>query len=364
MYEDRTAEAIRAEICADIQAETGASPVTGGFIDTMVGRLAVEHAKVYSALNAAIALIFPDEDSGAFLDLHGEAYHNLERRTGSKARAAMTFSGTAGTVIPAGTVFVTSTGLEFATEKAVTLNNGGMAGGYVQAAEVGARYNVGADELTKMYVALAGLDEWHNAAASGGSDVESDGAYYARIDEKRKRPPTSGNVYHYRQWALSVPGVGAVKVIPLADGAGTVGVHIVGEDMTPAGAETVARVSEVIAANRPIGPTVTVQAPRAVPITIVARVELAAGGAVAAIQSAFVDKVREYLGGLVERKYAVIYAGKDEDTPYKVVYNRLAALLMDVEGVSNYVSLTVNGVAGDATIAADAVPVLGEVTVT
>lgn len=364
MYEDRTAEAIRAEICADIHAKTGASPVTGGFIDTMVGRMAAEHAKVYSALNAVIALLFPDEDSGAFLDLHGEVYHNLERRPGSKARAAMTFSGTAGTVIPAGTVFVTGTGLEFATEKAITLNASGTAGGYVQAAEVGAQYNVGADELTKMYVSLAGLDEWHNAAASGGSDVESDGAYYARIDERRKRPPTSGNIYEYRQDALSVPGVGAVKVIPLPDGPGTVGIHIVADDMTPAGAETVARVSDYIEDKRVIGPTVTVQAPTAVPITIVARVELAAGGAVAAVQSAFAEKTREYLGGLVERKYAVIYAGKDEDTPYKVVYNRLAALLMDVEGVSNYASLTVNGVAGDVTIAADEVPILGEVTVT
>ena len=47
---------------------------------------------------------------------------------------------------------------------------------------------------------------------------------------KSNIPATSGNVYHYQQWALEVSGTGAAKVFPLADGPGTVTVLVVDSD--------------------------------------------------------------------------------------------------------------------------------------
>ena len=47
---------------------------------------------------------------------------------------------------------------------------------------------------------------------------------------------------------------------------------------------------------------------------------------------------------------------------YTVYVNRVASLLMDVPGVTDYSGLTVNGGTANITIAATAVPVVGEVT--
>ncbi len=47
------------------------------------------------------------------------------------------------------------------------------------------------------------------------------------------------NGWQYRQWALSVAGVGDAKVVELAQGPGTVGVTIVDSNMAPASPEIV-----------------------------------------------------------------------------------------------------------------------------
>lgn len=363
MYEDRTAETIRAEMASDMQKLTGMSPVSGGFVDMLIGRTAVEHAKVYQALNAVFSLLFVDEDSGGFLDLHGDAYHNLHRREGTKARASMSFRGTPGTQIQQGTAFFADGGLEFDLSAPVTIGTNGVGRGWAQAAKVGGQYNVAADALSQMHINLVGLEEWHNTAAEGGSDEETDAALYARIDEKRKHPPTSGNIHDYRQWALEVSGVGAVKVIPLQDGPGTVNALIVGNDMEPATDDLVDSVAANIERQRPIGPKVTVQAPGRTPIAIVATVELVEGATAAAVRDGFTSSVRGYLDDLVRRKYTAIYANSEEDKPYTIVYNRISALLMDVAGVSDYTTLLVNGTPGDVVVPSDHVPVLSEVTV-
>ena len=55
---------------------------------------------------------------------------------------------------------------------------------------------------------------------------------------------------------------------------------------------------------------------------------------------------------------------RPHDLPYTLYYNRVLALLLNVEGVENFASLTVNGGTADVTIQAGEIPVLGEVSVT
>ena len=77
-----------------------------------------------------------------------------------------------------------------------------------------------------MYVNLTGLTGYQSEAAAGGTDAESDAALLARIRERVQRPPTSGNGYQYRQWAMEIPGVGNAKVVELPSGPGTVGITL------------------------------------------------------------------------------------------------------------------------------------------
>ena len=239
MFEDITPESIKAAILA----EAGESLETreGSFLDSMAGPAALEIWKVYQAMNAVVSIAFVDESSGGYLDLEGAKY-GITRKPGTRARCAMTLTGTAGATVPAGTVFVTPGGLEFALTEAVVLTGSGDAG-TAEAAEVGGAYNVEAGELSQMAATLPGLSSWTNGPAAGGTDPESDGALYERIHAYLSRPATSGNAYHYEQWALEVAGVGAARVFPLWNGAGTVKVVLVDGGMEPASAEIVAAVS-------------------------------------------------------------------------------------------------------------------------
>lgn len=54
----------------------------------------------------------------------------------------------------------------------------------------------------------------------------------------------------------------------------------------------------------------------------------------------------------------------DSDTAYTLYYNRVLALLLTIDGVQNFTTLTVNGGTADMTIPAGSVPTVGEVIVT
>ena len=75
-------------------------------------------------------------------------------------------------------------------------------------------------------------------------------------------------------------------------------------------------------------------------------------------------RLRDYFRELVRQKFGTIYYGPEADLPYTLYYNRVLALLLNVEGVENFASLTVNGGTADVTIQAGEIPVLGEVSVT
>lgn len=227
MFEDRTTENLKKETLAEIEPATGVSSMAGSYADATVGPLCQAVSRLYKALPGVLSMLFVDESSGRFLDLVGGDYFDLTRREGTKARCSVTLTGKAGTVVNAGTVFLTAEGLEFVLLSAVTIGAAGTAVGELEAAEVGSAYNIQPDSLTQMYVNLTGLESYENSQGEGGTDRESDLALYTRIDEARKRPDTSGNGWDYRSWALEVPGVGEAKVVELPQGPGTVGVTVI-----------------------------------------------------------------------------------------------------------------------------------------
>lgn len=363
MFEDRTPEALKAEALARIHPATGLSALEGGFADSVIGPAAERVSEFYQALPAVVSMLFVDEGSGGYIDLVAKTYFNLSRKPGTKARCTVTLSGDAGAVLPAGTAFLTAEGLVFYLLSAVTLGAGGEAQGALEAADIGAEYNLEAGALTRMYVNPVGLAAFSSGAATGGTDRESDAALLGRMDERRKRPATSGNGYQYRQWAMEVAGVGEAKVVELAAGPGTLALTLTDAALAPASPEIVAAADAAIATKRPIGATPTVRSAEALTLTVAATVVLAASTTADAVRAVFVSKLDTYCRELVGEKFRRVYYSPEEDLPYTLIYNRVAALLLTIEGVVNYTALTVNDAAADIAIPADSVPVVGEVTV-
>ena len=193
MYEDKTPEAIKAEILAAIRQSQGLSAMAGGFADGVAGPVAEQLSEAYRALEGVPSMLFVDESSGGYIDLVGGQYYSITRREGTRAYCDMTFNGAPGLVIPKGTAFLTAGGLAYSLLAAVTLGRDGAGEGRLEAAEAGSAYNVEAGAIDRMYVNLTGLTDYHSEAAAGGTDAESDAALLARIRQRQR---------------LSIPAVG------------------------------------------------------------------------------------------------------------------------------------------------------------
>ena len=346
MFEDITPESIKQEILSDI---TTADTREGSYTNKLVSPTATQIWKNYVAMNALLPIAYVDETSGEYIDKRA-VEHGIIRKPGTKAHAELTLTGTDGTVIQAGTIFLTLDGLEYETAGAVTIASG-TAAVTANAMEAGESYNVPAGSITNQYNSIGGLSAVTNAAAAtGGTDPESDKSLVDRYYNYRQKPATSGNVHHYEQWALEVDGVGAVKVTPLVNGPGTVGVMIVGADRQPVSADVVAACAAHIEENRPIGPEITVESAAALQINVTASVTIESGTTLETVQAEFSEKLDNYLKSIAFVKY-------------QVLFNQIAYILLGIDSVTDYTELKANGGTANITVAADQVPVIGTVTV-
>lgn len=347
MYENLTVESIKTDILSRIDA--GIDIREGSYTNDMISAAAYEIWKLYQSLDAVVPIAYVDETSGEYIDKRCAEF-GITRKAGTAATATLHFTGTDGTVIPAGKVFLTSDGLEFETVTAATIASG-AATATATAAEIGEAYNVAAGTIVRQLSSLSGLNAVTNDAATGGTDAETDAALVARLYAFLQRPATSGNAYHYEQWALAVSGVGAVKVTPTWDGAGTVKVLIADEDKQPVDAAVVTACADYIEDNRPIGATVTVASVAALEINVAAAITIDGTTTKAAVRTALMAALSAYFESIAMAQYTV-------------AYHRVAYILLDIAGVTDYTALTVNSGAVNVTVGADQVPVVGTVEVT
>lgn len=346
MYEDLTVEEIKADILGRLPTDIDTRE--GSFVNDMVSAVAYEIWKLYQSLDAVIPIAFVDETSGEYIDKRCAEY-GITRKAGTKATVTLTIAGTDGTVIEAGKIFMTSDGLQFETDEDVTITNG-TAIVTATAAEIGENYNVDAGTITKQLISQSGITSVNNdEPAAGGTDPETDEALVKRLYDFLQNPATSGNVAHYRKWALEVDGVGGAKVFPLWNGAGTVKVLIVGDDKEPVDSAIVAKCAAHIEENRPIGATVTVESAEGLKINVSATVVLDSSTTIEEVKKKFEAALDEYLKSIAFEKYTL-------------VYNRIAYMLLDINGVVDYTLLTVNNGTENITIADNQVPVLGTIT--
>ena len=279
LFEHETPETIKGRILD--RMSTSLQTREGSYTNDLAAPLAFELWRWCMTLDELVTAFYVDADSGGYLDQHATLL-GLARKEGTRAFAVIRFTGRNGTIIPAGTVFLTPEGLEYTLVSSVTLADG-AGEGYLKAAEVGDAYNAEAGEISHILRTISGLDSFRNEAAAGGTDPEGDADLFQRIDRRRKDPDVTG----------------------------------------------------VSAAGTAIGVSATVV--------------LEEGAAPAEVEAAFVSKLDTYLRELS-------FVG------YTVYVSRIAALLMEVDGVTDYTELTVNGGTENVTIAETAVPVIGEVT--
>lgn len=276
-------------------------------------------------------------------------------REATRAIAVLTVTGN-GTV-NMGDLFASKGGVLFEAVETVAVS--GTAAVRVQAQVAGAGGNLPAGTITEMPVTLTGISACVNEAASfDGFDREDDDTLRDRYYEAIRKPPTSGNIAHYRMWAREIAGVGDAKVFPLARGDNTVDVVLIDANAQPASSELTAAVQAYIdpgsrgtgEGEAPIGAHCYVEAAAAHTITVAVTVVLRGGVTAESVMETIRLALIEYLADIAFQSDYVSYA-------------RVGGTILDIDGVLDYLGLTVCGGMDNISIGAREVAVLGEVTV-
>lgn len=301
---------------------------------------------------------FLDVDNLEGEDLERFVYQRkgLMRKAATCAKGYITVLSGEG-MVNAGDLFSTSGNIQFiATETKDVVAGSVLA---VQAVNPGTGGNVAAETITEMPVTLAGIAKVINMEAlEGGYEAESDNSLRKRYYEILREPATSGNIYHYKQWAKEISGVGEAKVFPLWQGDNTVQIIIVDSEGLVPGVDLINQVQEYIdpgqggtgAGAAPIGAYCTVTAATALNIVISADIILHGAAELATVREAIAVNVAAYLKEIAFKSNWVS-VGKIGD------------VLINTEGVEDYNNLIVNGGTVRVAIPEKSVAVLSEVQV-
>lgn len=248
------------------------------------GRSAVLRRSVIGVLSRALAglshmlhghldynsrQLLPDTADAEHLERWASIW-GIKRTSATFASGAVTFTGTSGSVIPAGTVLQRDDGAEYVTDAEATLSSG-SASVSVTARAAGKDGNLDPSVTLSLLSPIAGVDSSATvgpAGITGGADQESDERLRERTLARIQNPPHGGADFDYEQWALAVADVTRVWVYPRYTGAGTVGVAFVCDDLTPIipDAAKVQDVQDAIDAQRPVTAEATAFAPTASPL--------------------------------------------------------------------------------------------------
>lgn len=352
-YDDITPESIKSKMLQDLTVK-GAKVETreGSYANTLVSVAAYQLYKMYQQFPGLLSMVFPDENSGDYIDKNA-AQVGMLRAAGKKATVAVTFTGTDGIYIPAGTsLYASETGLQYLTTEDAAITDG-TATVQAEAAEIGTDYNLPAGYITSMYVNVAGvLSVRNNEAATGGVNEESDADFYARYRLRRTLPITSGNKNHYITWALEVSGVAYANCIPLWNGNGTVKVVIAGADRGPVDEIIRSACAAHIEEERPIGATVTVVS--------VAEREIPLAATVTLMDGYTKDQVADQLSSAVSQ----LLASQNFGEPVTVPFSRFLACLLQCPGVADYSAFTVDDGTTAVTFGAEDAAVVGTIAIT
>ena len=343
----------------DEAKQTEVSAVEGTFSFDTLAANAKEFEKAYAEMDLIVDAAFPQTSWGKYLDYLAEELAGLDRRAATSAVVMLTVTGTAGAVVPKGSIFATESGINFLADDDTTIPGTGTASVKATAQTAGAGGNVAAGAISKIPVSIYGVSSVTNeAAAYDGYEEETDSALLERILFAVRQPATSGNVYHYIEWSTSVSGVGAVKVMPLWNGNGTVKVVVVDTNKDVPSDDLLQEVRDVIAQNAPIGATVTVVAPTVKTINISMKVTNGAGNA-DAIKTVVTEYLKKEVFGTNYKNLA------DLNKDVTVSYAQIGRIILDESartGVTDYSALTINDGTTNLTVPADNMPVVGAVT--
>lgn len=324
---------------------------TGSFFYDATKSVAIELEKVYRYFNDIPDKFFVENAMGKDLDMR-VAEQGLSRKPATKATTMIIITGSEGATISEGDLVASDT-VNFVVQETKIIDSTGMVDVLAECEVSGSAGNLPVGAMKYFPVTIPGLNAvTNNQAITNGYDGESDDELRQRYFDKVRTPATSGNKYHYRNWAKEVSGVGETKVFPLWNGPGTVKVVIIDDNKTGADIDLVTNVYDHIEELKPIGATITVESAIEVPIDIAVTLDIDTNNytEIQVIEN-IKNNIIQYLKNIAFNK-----------TIDYVSYAIIGSQILNSDGVIDYSNLTVNDETANIYIKDKEVAVLGGVT--
>lgn len=194
------------------------------------------------------------------------AIWGIGRNPAAQATGSVTFTGTEGATVPAGSTVQRADGVEYTTDADGTIS-GGSASVAVTAVEAGADGDAAAASTLTLASPIAGVNSTATVAAggiTGGTDEESDDALRSRFLARIRMPPHGGTQADYEQWTKEVSGVTRAWCQPETPAVGQARILFARDDDADGpipDAGEVTAVQTYIDAKKPVTADVTVVAP-------------------------------------------------------------------------------------------------------
>ncbi len=346
MAEDK--EIIQARMLSNISNEYDKKD--GSFIYDVEKPVAIELGNLSIKVDEVLNNGFADTASGVYLDKVVNE-QGVFRKPSTKATGIVTITGIVGAVITKGEM-VASDSINYIVTQDAVIPEMKIIDIPVECEVAGTIGNVPVGAIKYFPKTLEGLQTVTNKTVfSNGYDTETDDLLRERYYAKVRTPTTSGNKYHYLNWAKEVTGVGDAKVMPLWNGNGTVKVIVINSNKRAADTALITAVSEYIENNRPIGATVTTVSAVEKPINInVTLVIDSQNYALEEVKQTIEKNLTEYFKSIAFRDTYVSYA-------------KVGNIIIESDGVLDYSNLLLNNGTANIAIDDDAVSVLGGVTI-
>lgn len=251
---------------------------------------------LYGFLDWQSRQILPDTADAEILARQASIW-GIIYKAAAKAAGNVTFTGTNGAVIPAGSELQRSDGWLYTTNADATIASG-TATAAVTASTAGSAGNTAAAASLTLTSPISGVSTSVTIATgglTGGTDLETNDSVRARLIARLQAPPHGGADFDYVAWAKEVAGVTRAWAVGNENGPGTVAVRFMTDDLTANGIPDSAKVAEVqgyIDARRPTTAAPTVSAPTALAIAFTIHVIVDNAATRAAVQAELTDMLR------------------------------------------------------------------------
>lgn len=194
-----------------------------------------------------------------------------------------------------------------------------------------------------------------------GEDEEETESIRQRYFQSFDSQAFGGNKKDYKDKVLSMAGIGAVKVIPVWNGGGTVKLTILDSAYQKANTALLTKVQQEIdpaagdgSGIAPIGHVVTVDTPEELEVSITTSITYDTGYSFSALKSQIENAIKGYLEGLRKE-------WQDKDA-LVVRIAQIESRLLVIEGIIDVADTKLNGTEENLIISSEKIPVFGGVS--